>query len=589
MKTTFLLAGILAATLSRAGDSAPFRLDTRAGIRAARATEPLAYSTDWNSGATGVAIDLDGEPLFSAASPASGDYVWNTDGLPDGLHTLTFNDGVETLDAQFYINPGRIVFDANGGEETMPDFTLFPGAEQTLPESTFTKDGHFLLGWAFSPDGEATLLDGDSTADIVAESGETVTLYAVWREGNGIGGKLLHRWSFNGDLTDSASGQDAVAVGNVTDDGHSYRLAGGSWGNSYINLGSDVLPKDGSPATIEIWATKHSFQRWGRIFDFGTGSNDGDYVFMAWNGEYESDCPFRIYGIGGNVSGLEPYNSNREYHFAMVFEPNSNGTWGITAYKQDSGTGKTLKSVTLSSGNSGWSLPTQGMQTCWLGHSRYSADRDANASYNEVRVWRTALTESELAANALNGPDASIANAYAVRFNANGGAIDSNTMEKWLATDLVDGLSIKYYDISSSGYSTWTQSEAAMTNYFAAYTPTMETNTLAFGETLDPGAIESAPSDYRMSQMASMGMVPWQNGTCRFHGKYANTGTSRFATLLEGTLTAERAGTYSFAALADDYIVLYVDGQLVPTSTSQCNVRCVARVHRGLSCGRHGY
>ena len=200
MKTSFLLAGILAATLSRAGDSAPFRLDTRAGIRAARATEPLAYSTDWNSGATGVAIDLDGAPLFSAASPASGDYVWNTDGLPDGLHTLMFDDGVETLDAQFYVNPGRIVFNANGGEETMPDFTLIPGAEQTLPESTFTKDGHFLLGWAFSPDGEATLLDGDSTADIVAEAGETVTLYAVWHEGedggSGVGSNLV----LNGDF-----------------------------------------------------------------------------------------------------------------------------------------------------------------------------------------------------------------------------------------------------------------------------------------------------------------------------------------------------------------------------------------------------
>ena len=205
--TVFVFMAMLAA-YSRAGDSAPFRLDTRAGIRAARATEPLAYSTDWNSGATGVAIDLDGAPLFSAASPASGDYVWNTDGLPDGLHTLTFDDGVETLDAQFYVNPGRIVFNANGGEETMPDFTLIPGAEQTLPESTFTKDGHFLLGWAFSPDGEATLLDGDSTADIVAEAGETVTLYAVWREGEGGGNGLSVKYydiSSSGYSTWSAS------------------------------------------------------------------------------------------------------------------------------------------------------------------------------------------------------------------------------------------------------------------------------------------------------------------------------------------------------------------------------------------------
>ena len=56
---------------SRADDSAPFPLDTRTGIRAARTTEPLAYSTDWNN-TKGVSILLDGEILFEDAAPAFG-------------------------------------------------------------------------------------------------------------------------------------------------------------------------------------------------------------------------------------------------------------------------------------------------------------------------------------------------------------------------------------------------------------------------------------------------------------------------------------------------------------------------------------
>ena len=46
----------------------------------------------------------------------------------------------------------------------------------------------------------------------------------------------LHRWSFNGDLTDSVGGQSAVAVGNVTTDGSRYTTLGGSSGTSYIGF-----------------------------------------------------------------------------------------------------------------------------------------------------------------------------------------------------------------------------------------------------------------------------------------------------------------------------------------------------------------
>ena len=39
-------------------------MDSRTGARVARTTEPLAYSTEWNAGATGATIAIDGETLF---------------------------------------------------------------------------------------------------------------------------------------------------------------------------------------------------------------------------------------------------------------------------------------------------------------------------------------------------------------------------------------------------------------------------------------------------------------------------------------------------------------------------------------------
>ena len=80
---------------------------------------------------------------------------------------------------------------------------------------------------------------------------------------------LVHRWSFNGDLTDSVGNQNATAVNANFTDFASYTIPGGTKGTGYIDLGSDILPKDGSGVTLEIWATQLSAQRYSRVFEIG--------------------------------------------------------------------------------------------------------------------------------------------------------------------------------------------------------------------------------------------------------------------------------------------------------------------------------
>ena len=129
------------------------------------------------------------------------------------------------------------------------------------------------------------------------------------------------------------------------------------------------------------------------------------------------------------------------------------------------------------------------------------------------------------------------------------------------------GLAVRYYDISTSGYSTWTQSEDAMISYFAELTPTMQTNTVAYGDGLATGHTDSNPlSSYYINGWANFGMAPFELGTCRLHGKYANRGTEAFAVFMSGNLMVEEDGSYSFAAVADDYVVIYVDGTMIANS-----------------------
>jgi hypothetical protein len=270
---------------------------------------------------------------------------------------------------------------------------------------------------------------------------------------------LVHRWSFNGSLKDSVTGDYAIKSGSVTSNGEQYTLSGGSRGSSCINLGTNVLPNDGSPVTIELWATQHSVKNWSRILDFGR--NNTDYICMTWTqGTALNSAATRVSSMGGDVSGLAPYSLGVEYHIALVFEPQGNGVWRVTAYKQDSITGATLDKITFTS-SAEWSLALQSQDNCYLGRSFFSADHDANASYNEVRVWKKALSESELTRSAVLGPDHKfiLENQNKIVSNRELIVLDSNGCLKSLSGDktyildtpVIDGVSIDFADVDKDG------------------------------------------------------------------------------------------------------------------------------------------
>jgi formylglycine-generating enzyme required for sulfatase activity len=219
---------------------------------------------------------------------------------------------------------------------------------------------------------------------------------------------LVRRWSFNGNLSDSVGGITATAVGSVTTDGKEYTLGGGTKGSSYLSLG-ESFPSNLESVTIELWATQKSLQYYSRVLKVGDG-NEG--VTMEWSlATYLDYDEITVKGIGianGFRSHLAPYTLGTEFHIAVVFEKQTDGSTCITFYKQDGTTGETLKKFSVTSSTS-WSFAScfsKGLLT--LGYETNSEDTgayDANASYNEVRIWNGALTEAELKALCLKGAD----------------------------------------------------------------------------------------------------------------------------------------------------------------------------------------
>ena len=93
--------------------------------------------------------------------------------------------------------------------------------------------------------------------------------------------ELTHRWSFNGDYSDSAGGVDAVKCGTyVSLYGGRVHMGYGSCthGSGYVSLGTNML--DTTAATIEIWARHDGVQNWSRIFDYGA---DNTHYFQKKN------------------------------------------------------------------------------------------------------------------------------------------------------------------------------------------------------------------------------------------------------------------------------------------------------------------
>ncbi len=222
--------------------------------------------------------------------------------------------------------------------------------------------------------------------------------------------QLAHRWSFNGDLTDSVGAADATTSGTgvVTLSETQATLPGGANGTAAIQLPAGILPDGNEPATIELWATQHTVKNWSRIFDFGSGSSN--YLVMTWtqgttlsNDRVEAKMDAATSTQANST--LQPYTLNQQFHISLVVIPGGSGSGDtlVKWYKKDAATGATLKSGSFTTP---WSFAKLIQEELWLGRSKFVNDNDANASYNEVRIWSGALTEEQLEASALAGADA---------------------------------------------------------------------------------------------------------------------------------------------------------------------------------------
>jgi len=274
------------------------------------------------------------------------------------------------------------------------------------------------------PEGIAAVLD--VSAATIADEGQyycvvsndlgSVTSDAVWLD---IRVGLIHRWTFDesadgitipevvggaGAMLMNGTGAATIADGQATlaNDGSQSSNPGDT--GDYIDLPNGLI----SPLTqmtLECWTTWDGTSNvWQRIYDMGTSNGGEDISDAGDQTTWFCACPLN----GGNVLQIE----YRRLGAAFIMPVNDNGpmTAGeevlLTLVHDDvAGIVKAFLNGTIISGYAAPAMLNEFVDNnLWLGRSQWG-DPLYCGSYNELRMYDTALSAAEVAANYLAGPD----------------------------------------------------------------------------------------------------------------------------------------------------------------------------------------
>lgn len=258
----------------------------------------------------------------------------------------------------YYTDPSTecftVRFSANGGTGAMSDWMCNPNFAAMLPANTFKRSGFTFAGWATSASGAVQFTDGQDVTGWDVAAGETLTLYAVWKEieaGELPTKGLVAYYPFNGNLNDeSGNGYHLTNEGGI--------LAADRFGNAKRALSFDGQKHRAYPESFRR-TNSFSVACWFKTdvtkASYGSGStawNEGNYVFFPNHGGNNAGVGFKVGTDGIEVveHGSCYMPSKLQYnaqigsgwnHVCMVVQNNT----GVRIYLN----GKSVDSATLSS------------------------------------------------------------------------------------------------------------------------------------------------------------------------------------------------------------------------------------------------
>lgn len=219
--------------------------------------------------------------------------------------------------------------------------------------------------------------------------------------------RMMHRYSFTTDASDSVGGKHGTLMGNATISNGQVLLDGVP--GTYVELPpylihpTNVLNK---AVTFEAWFTAYPQNgAWPRLFDFGDkpgGQWFGSYyIFFAPNNAANGgSARLAVSDASPGYMGEDGFNvphvlGRTNLHLVAVFNPNPNRRF-LGLYLN----GAFVASVTTTK-------PYTALNNVysWLGRSLYDPDSWLNGAINEFRIYDGELDRFQIAASYQAGPD----------------------------------------------------------------------------------------------------------------------------------------------------------------------------------------
>lgn len=345
--------------------------------------------------------------------------------------TITVGGLVNRYSGQKTTGPGyvRVKGTFKPVSNSHPEVVMLDGSRIDLTECAGTFSARSMLGdvaprFLGAARDARVLIDITGRTDL--KSGDRVVEWEAPPE-------IVHRWSFNGDWADSVGEATAEAIGTATLSSTTVTTPGTETGR--VSLGSWLLPTNAGPVTVELWAAQNAKRTSAKIFTCGNDSGthgfclmdkNGGALYQGWMGMGSTMYDDAWSSCGAPVLG-------RMEHFAIMMD-NMPAPVGNT--------GMLMRRHTLDGGYvgglqpslAGWALPKLVQTATYVGGCGWNST-DAAATFDEVRIWKGALTAADLEANAATSCDTvlkSFRETAKFKFIQNGNL--------WGAKSLADGL-----------------------------------------------------------------------------------------------------------------------------------------------------
>lgn len=199
-----------------------------------------------------------------------------------------WKNGIFSYTAYFRLNQYKVHFDPNGGSGSMNDQTLTCNIDSNLSENRFTRDGYDFVGWSTNKGATSATYDNKASVKNLKENdGDTITLYAVWKEKevtitykSGSDRIKVNPASETVKLTETASGSVASKPSNKTwEDGKGFT----NWTNSrgqVVSTDTKFVPSknDSGKNVAETYTANYGYIDYPITYVLNGGEFSGSHI-----------------------------------------------------------------------------------------------------------------------------------------------------------------------------------------------------------------------------------------------------------------------------------------------------------------------